>query len=149
MTSNVPIRIIGKNLNRGQFATEFSVNDYKYEFNAFNTATPLTPDIGGWEISFARMQGNDILSHKLSGDLDLKATLKVFSGVKKSIEAWVKWLKTESDFQDDDLHFYFTGKAEEASRVKIYNKFAKQIAKSLKLKVTKSMWFGEFKWEFK
>jgi hypothetical protein len=158
MTSNIPVRVTTQNSHvRGMetFGTEFIVKtpaeNFLYSFDAFNGTN------NGWEISFARIikgGGMELASHDVTSDMDMKASLKVFSGVKKSMEMWLKWEK--ENISDDDLRFHFTGKVGEEKRAKIYDKFAKSIAKRLKLKfkkriVASSDPFGDgvdFKWDF-
>lgn len=121
-----------------------------------------------WEISFARIEiggdgGTDMSAalkslnfkviHDLQGDMDMKSSLKVFSGVRKSLEMWLKHadMENEKKLGKEGRHlltFYFTGKIEEFSRNKLYDKFAKVIAKKLNFKMKKGQAFGENRWDF-
>jgi hypothetical protein len=149
MTSNIPVHVTTQNSHvRGMetFGTEFIVKtpneNFLYSFDAFNSSY-------GWEISFARVikgGGMELATHDVTNDMDMKASLKVFSGVKGSMELWLKW--EEKNIADDDLRFYFTGKEDELSRGKLYDKFAKLIAKKLNFKVKKGIKGGEFIWNF-
>ena len=81
-----------------------------------------------WEILFLRSYhapGADAIG--LFGDMTSKETLATFSGVKAALLKWYNSQKPD--------YFSFTAKSDEKSRVKLYNKFAKIIAKKLNLKL--------------
>ncbi|RKX20221.1 MAG: hypothetical protein DRP51_06075 [Candidatus Zixiibacteriota bacterium] len=153
MNSNIPVKVTSKNPN--EFVTEFIVEtpdeNFLYSFVGVKTRGVM-PE---WELSFARIRsasGIELAVHALLSDMDMKASLKVFSGVKKSMEMWLKHADETNPLGKKEgwgfLKFYFTGKKEEDSRSKLYDKFAKVISKKLKFKFRKGTAFGEFRWDF-
>jgi hypothetical protein len=117
--TNVPVKVDGTWPTRSSYLTSFYVNDMKFVWSA-------KPSEGVIEISFVRIPGG----YYALNDLDLKDTLAVFSGVKKSFELWHKWY--EKEIGPIDI-FKFAANENESSRVKIYQKFAKQVAKKMKM----------------
>ena len=125
----------------GEFETEFFVGPMEFRFTAEHGQ-------GGdvrWLIVFSR-RGFGLIgsSFDVLNDLNLKQTLKVFSGIKKSMELFVKAVNKS----DTDLAFWFSAKAVEKSRVKLYDKFAKQLAKKYKMTVGISNVDGEKVYNF-
>jgi hypothetical protein len=84
----------------------------------------------GYEVSFSRFSGGEWHFDTMS-DLSTKDTLTAFSGIKKSMDMFIAALKTKGI----PLDFYFSSKKKEASKKKLYDKFAKIIASKLKLKL--------------
>jgi hypothetical protein len=113
------------------FETDFAAAGDKYHFAAFLDDT----EANEFEITFSRLNvGSKKALFDVLGDRSLADSLAVFSGVKKSLE---KWLKRMSDEEHLGFKFYFSAKTTDASRIKLYDKFAKIIAKKAKAKLTR------------
>ena len=112
--------------NSSSFTAFFYVpaeNGNLFEF--FFSATKVGEEFP-WEIVFVRANapaGTDSIG--VFNDMTAKETLATFSGVKTALMLWYKSQKPDA--------FAFTAKSTEGSRVKLYKKFAKLIAKKLKL----------------
>lgn len=112
------------------FQTEFYVDGKEFEFTAKEKSPPIIPaeyETKAWEIVFVRWTDGRP-SMDMLGDLDNKQVFEAFSGIKKSLQMWVK----DMEKHDEPLNFYFSSKIKEASRAKLYDRFAKQISKKLK-----------------
>ena len=127
MNTKVNVKVTDDSVEDGEYTTRFAVGEKIFFFNA------AISDFDLWEVSFTRMIDNSKLVFSVLNDLDLKETLAVFSGVKKSMEMWIKAM----DKAGEPLEFVFTSKQEESSRAKLYDKFAKTISKKLKIPFTR------------
>jgi hypothetical protein len=116
----------------GSFNANFFVGKEEFAFDAHFLSSEATDFPKGWdegfEVSFSRWFKNEWQFDTLS-NMSTREALTVFSGVKKCMDLWVKSMRR----QDEPLDFFFTAKSAEASRSKLYDKFAKNIAKTLKL----------------
>jgi hypothetical protein len=141
MNTNVPVRVTTDDYT--VFETLFTVAGHQYMFSAVRGRKDS-------EISFHRkvknpdMLGGTDSEWDVTNDLSLKDTLKVFAGVKSSLD---KWVKREREARRD-LIFYFTSKADEASRMKLYDKFAKLLSKKMGLHLQKGSWYNEIRYDF-
>ena len=115
-----------------RFAAFFSVpaEAEAEDFEFFFSATKVGEDHLGdeWDIIFLRAnapEGSDSIG--TFNDMTAKETLVTFSGVRAALMKWYNSQKPDT--------FAFTAKSSEGSRVKLYNKFAKLIAKKLNLKM--------------
>ena len=79
-----------------------------------------------WNIIFLRVgKPGEKSAIDVFNDMTAKEVFSVFSGVKTAMLRWYKSQKPD--------YFAFTSKSAEGSRVKLYKKFAKSIAKKLNL----------------
>jgi hypothetical protein len=93
-----------------------------------------------WEVAFYRVNDKGNSAMGITGDLDAKQAIKVFSGVKQAFEIWFK--------KNDPGSFGFSSKEDEIKRTKIYHKFAKQIASKTGYKLTKDTSHGNIDFMF-
>ncbi len=133
--SKIPVKLV---LDKDEdFEAKFEIpatDPTKYPFK-FGFYAHVVKD-NMWEVSFSRLGGIRGSSIDLLGDMDTKETLATFSAVKKSTFFWLKSNKPSK--------FMFSAKTSEKSRVKLYDKFAKIIAKKAGYKIEKShSAFGE------
>jgi hypothetical protein len=115
--------------NASSFSAFFYVpaedgNLFEFQFSATKVGEEFP-----WEIIFLRIisqsKPGDKQALDVFNDMTAKETLATFSGVKKALLLWYNSQKPDA--------FAFTAKSTEGSRVKLYKKFAKLIAKKLKL----------------
>ena len=135
MDSKISVKVVSKDIY--DFRGKFTVDGIEYAFDAAALED-------GWEISFARLIKGGGSTKDVMADLELKSALKVFSGVKKLLDLWVKVMRKNDEY----LNFFFTAKSDEKSRSKLYDKFAKRLAKSLKLDYDKSSEGGKEVYSF-
>jgi hypothetical protein len=137
MDAPVSIRIIVDDLFGDGFETTFEAAGDTYHFAAFLESDPETRNYE-FEITFSRFdlkqKGRGKAKFDVLGDRDLAATLAVFSGVKKSLE---KWLARMEEEWVTNFKFYFSARIREKSRIKLYDKLAKLIARKAKAKLTR------------
>ena len=98
------------------YETTFVVDKIKYNFAAYTTVFEKGHWI--WDVSFSRSVGLT-KTMEMQSDLDMKQVLQVFATVKKCFEMFMAKMKP--------VQFYFSSKKSEGPRVKLYNRFAKQI----------------------
>jgi hypothetical protein len=131
MDTPVSIKITQNDPYGYGFETEFEAGGEKYLFAAFLDDSEEQE----FEVAFSRYitKANGRRSSKFDvmADMDIKSALAVFSGVKKSLEAWLH----TNEMQVKPPIFYFSAKELDASRVKLYDKFAKMIARKTKFKL--------------
>jgi hypothetical protein len=136
MNTKVPVSVIVDDVYGDGFETEFKAGGDNYHFAAF-LAFENAGDGDEFEITFSRLNlgsGPTKALFDVLGDKNLADTLAVFSGVKTSL---LKWLKRVEQEERANFTFYFSAKTKEASRAKLYDKFAKLIAKKAKAKLTR------------
>jgi len=110
------------------FDASFVVGNYDYEFEAYNTEKTM----GGykvWDILFRRVNPMGMSEYMLTGDLDTKEVMAVFSGVKQAGELFLKKYKPDI--------FIFQAWKKEPKRVQMYKNLAKYISK----------WFPQYEYE--
>ena len=139
MDTKVPIKVVWDDVEG--YETEFKVGELKYHFSAMLELDDEDADVVEYEIAFSRIGKNEEgrlnANFDVIGDLGLKDALTVFSGIKASLTQWLKTYTSHRDFGKpgfDLPRFFFSAKSEDKSRSKLYDKFAKQIAKKLKYK---------------
>lgn len=132
--TKVNLKVLEDKTKDGRFAASFNIDTNEFAFDGrhvtWMAAGGEIPDgwEEGWDITFSRWHEGE-WQFDVLGDMSAKDTLAVFSGVKKGLEMWVRSMKKN----DLPLNFFFTSKSVEASRSKLYDKFAKIIARKLKL----------------
>jgi hypothetical protein len=132
MDTPVSIKITQNDPYGYGFETEFEAGGEKYLFAAFLDDSEEQE----FEVVFSRVyrlptSGRLSTKFDVMADMDIKSALAVFSGVKKSLEAWLH----TNEMQVKPPIFYFSAKELDASRVKLYDKFAKMIARKTKFKL--------------
>jgi hypothetical protein len=139
MNTKVPVSVIVDDLYGDGFETEFKAGGDNYHFAVF-LAFENDGDGDEFEVTFSRLNlgsGPKRALFDVLGDKNLADTLAVFSGVKTSLIKWLKRMEQEGE-SEDGFRFYFSAKTKDASRAKLYDKFAKIIAKKAKAKLTRS-----------
>jgi hypothetical protein len=121
--TNIPVKTTWQSPE--DWASEFEVAGNTYEFNA-----QYDQGFKFWDINFQNMTSIGT-GYEIEGGGN---ALAVFSGVKKSMEKFLKKYEPEK--------FSFTSKFSERSRVKLYDKFTKMIAKRFKYKTKKTLEAG-------
>jgi len=103
------------------FSTAFKAGGETFRFAAYVVSS------GMWEVVFTRDIDKGKASLEAIGDFDIKQVLEVFSGVKKSLEMFIKKYNPKT--------FYFTSGKDERSRTRLYRKMAKEIERKSKYKM--------------
>ena len=134
---NVPVKVTAN--NKWTWQATFVVGEIVYRFAADVDDDAMSSD-PGWGVTFWNMTKPTAFA---SGHTDItgdagSSSLKVFSGVASAFKQFIKAKKPGS--------FFFS--AEERSRVRLYNRFAKMIAKDFGYKMTKSLADGDYMYEF-
>ena len=134
MDTDVPVKVTWS--DQEGFETDFKVAGKEYHFSAMADDSEEVE----YEIGFSRIGKNKTgkleANFDVIGDMGMKETLAVFSAVKTSLMKWLKLYTSHKDYGKPGFSlpiFYFSAKVSEASRMKLYDKFAKMIAKKLKI----------------
>ena len=132
---NVPIKVVAN--NKFTWQAQWEVGESKFQFAAdaeeFDNAVE-------WGITFWNMSHPGVItrgSTEITGDVGT-SSLKVFSGVASAFKKFIKAKKPNL--------FYFS--AEEKSRIRLYNRLAKMLAKEFKYNMTKTLEDGDYIYEF-
>lgn len=122
--------------------SKFTVGKEKYEFSAFSfewfdSKLPEHQDIRKWEIQF-ETSGDSADIHQ-TGRQGPKA-LEVFSYVASSFAKFIK--------DKHPKYFEFGADKDEPSRIKLYDRLAKMVAKKFKYKLAMGSSYGDKEYYF-
>jgi hypothetical protein len=131
------------------FETKFKVNGMKFVFVASpvgggrgnNLSDQIQMEIVFYRVSPDNSRGTLVADqYDVLNDLNMKQTLAVFSGVKKSLNLYIK--------NNPGIDFFFTSKSIDATRTKLYDRFAKNIASGYKLNLDRQISGGVIIYSF-
>jgi len=135
--TDVPIKL---QRDEDIFFCKFKVKDVKYTFRS-EVSDYTNEDVPIWVVMFAAYNAKDIVV----GDTGLTGTgnaAEVFAGVKKCMDKFMRI--------HDPLAFYFSADSREPSRVKLYNRMSKMLAKKYDYNLkTRKRPTGDIEYRFK
>lgn len=138
LNMNKPIKVVAN--NKYTWQAQFNVADAPFRFVADFEENLALDDPAEWGITFWNMKhpgSFTIGSTDITGDVGT-SSLQVFSGVASALKKFIQ-------AKNPDVFFF---SAEEKSRVRLYNRFARMIAQKLNYKMDKTMEDGEYMYQF-
>lgn len=135
---NVPIKVVGN--DRYTWQAQFKIDQTLFQFVADMEEDLDFDEPEDWGVTFwnkSKTNRFGLGSTEITGDFGT-SSLKVFSGVASAFKKFIQAKKPDM--------FFFS--AEEKSRVRLYNRFAKMIAKETRYNMEKSLEDGDYLYQF-
>ena len=142
--SKIDVEVLASTHRKYNATFEIETDDdmtMDYVFQAVKYTTIENASVSQWQLSFFRKIGPSASLFDAQNDLTKGETLQVFSGIKTAMLMFMKKYNPE--------RISFSAKSSESSRVKLYKKFAKMIAKKFKFDLLTGSDDGEEIFDFK